>query len=62
MTKLKPLEARCMDLSVENDELRGEVKRLREALKHIAHPQYGLGFNKLRGLARAALASKEATT
>lgn len=31
----------------------------RPALEAIAHPSYGLGFNKLRGLARAALAKLE---
>jgi hypothetical protein len=30
---------------------------MREALGKIAHPEYGIGFNRLRGIARAALAS-----
>lgn len=29
------------------------------ALSSIAHPQYGLGFNKLRGIARRELASQQ---
>lgn len=32
-----------------------ETLRLRGALERIANPPYGLGFNKLRGLARKAL-------
>lgn len=32
-----------------------EIGRLRAALEGIAHPAYGLGFNKLRGLARTPL-------
>ena len=43
----------------EAQSLRAEVERLRAALERIAHPQYGLGFNKLRGIARAALATSE---
>tara|TARA_R110002051_G_scaffold316556_1_gene396313 strand:- start:3397 stop:3657 length:261 start_codon:yes stop_codon:yes gene_type:complete len=31
------------------------VKALEWALERIAHPEYGLGFNKLRGIARAAI-------
>ncbi|MGQ3040592.1 MAG: hypothetical protein ACT6TH_15170 [Brevundimonas sp.] len=38
-------------------DLEAEVGRLRGALQQIAQPPYGLGFNRLRGLARKALAS-----
>lgn len=38
-------------------DLEEEVGRLRSALQQIAQPPYGLGFNRLRGLARKALAS-----
>ena len=37
----------------------GEVERLRAALEQIANPPYGLGFNKLRGIARKALSQLE---
>ena len=37
----------------------GEVERLRAALEQIANPPYGLGFNKLRGIARKALSQPE---
>ena len=37
----------------------GEVERLRDALEQIANPPYGLGFNKLRGIARKALSQLE---
>lgn len=37
----------------------GEVERLRDALEQIANPPYGLGFNKLRGIARKALSQPE---
>ncbi len=30
-----------------------------EALKRIAHPEYGLGFNRLRGIARARLEARQ---
>lgn len=33
-------------------------KTMAAALKQIANPEYGLGFNKLRGIARAALTSQ----
>lgn len=41
-------EARIADLEA-------KLAVAREALQEIAHPPYGLGFNKLRGKARAAL-------
>ena len=73
MTKLKPLEARCMDLSVENDELRAEAARLRAALERVGSMEamtLGRMIDQHRDaellarikFARAALASKEATT
>lgn len=34
-----------------------EIERLRGALERIAHPEYGLGFNRLRGIGRAALST-----
>lgn len=36
-----------------------EAGQFRTALERIAHPQYGLGFNKLRGIARKALLDAE---
>lgn len=43
-----------------------EIKRLKEqarlngeALQRVAQPQYGIGFNRLRGIARARLQDRE---
>jgi hypothetical protein len=47
---------RTVDLEArDGDAAEARADRLAKALKRIAHPEYGLGFNKLRGIARAAL-------
>ena len=43
----------------ERAELLAAVERMRVALKRIAQPEYGIGFNRLRGIARAALTTGE---
>lgn len=43
----------------ERAELLAAVERMRKALERIAQPEYGIGFNRLRGIARAALTTGE---
>ena len=43
----------------ERAELLATVERMRGALERIAQPEYGIGFNRLRGIARAALTTGE---
>lgn len=40
--------------------LEAQAEGDREALERIAHPEYGLGFNRLRGIARARLQGRAA--
>ena len=46
-------------LLCERAELLAAVERMRGALERIAQPEYGIGFNRLRGIARAALNTGE---
>lgn len=57
LTKLCEDHNGCI-IRIRTDDLRTlleRVKALEGALERIAHPEYGLGFNKLRGIARAAI-------
>lgn len=55
------LIAAATDLLAENLALKAEVERYKAALEEIAHPPYGLGFNKLRGIARKVLGMQKPT-
>lgn len=51
--------ATILALLSERAELLAAVERMRGALERIAQPEYGIGFNRLRGIARAALTTGE---
>lgn len=46
-------EALASTYREENARLREGLEKAEAALERIAHPEYGLGFSKLRGVARA---------
>ena len=54
-TNLAKLEAEADGGKADAAATHLENARLREALDRIAHPEYGLGFSKLRGIGRQAL-------
>jgi len=39
------------------DKAEAERDAARDVLERIAHPEYGIGFNRLRGIARTYLAT-----